>query len=74
MEAMDYYTPENRTYTMIDRTNVSFLQVPTKFIATTPSVANFTHVGPQAYSSRKAWADVAEGLEILGAQGPNLGL
>uniref|UniRef100_A0A8H7N0S9 Peptidase M14 carboxypeptidase A domain-containing protein n=1 Tax=Bionectria ochroleuca TaxID=29856 RepID=A0A8H7N0S9_BIOOC len=62
----DSYVSENRTFTMIDRTNGSVVQAPIKFISTTPSVANITRPRPEAYIIPRTWFDIAERLKILG--------
>lgn len=64
----DYYTPTERTFTMVDRNNGSVVQVPIDFYTTTPSVANITRARPEAYLIPRTWADVAERLEILGLE------
>ncbi|CAG9987564.1 unnamed protein product [Clonostachys byssicola] len=64
----DSYVSENRTFTMIDRTNGSVVQAPIKFISTTPSVANLTRPRPEAYIIPRTWFDIAERLKILGVQ------
>ncbi|KXT10417.1 hypothetical protein AC579_4405 [Pseudocercospora musae] len=62
----DYYTLENRTFTMVDRNNGSIVQVPIEFYATTPSIANLTRSRPEAYLIPRPWSSVAERLSILG--------
>jgi hypothetical protein len=64
----DSYVHENRTFTMVDINNGSVVQAPIDFIRTTPSVANLTRERPEAYLIPRAWADVAEKLEILGLE------
>lgn len=64
----DSYISENRTFTMIDRTNGSVVQAPIKFISTTPSVANLTRPRPEAYIIPRTWFDIAERLKILGLE------
>jgi hypothetical protein len=64
----DYYVPENRTFTMIDRRNGSLVQAPIEFERTTPSVANLTRARPEAYIIPRTWIDIVERLEILGLE------
>ncbi|KAF7188298.1 Carboxypeptidase 2 [Pseudocercospora fuligena] len=64
----DYYTLENRTFTMVDRNNGSIVQVPIDFYATTPSVANLTRSRPEAYLIPRTWSPVVERLQILGLE------
>ena len=64
----DYFTPTNRTFTMVDRRNGSVVQVPIDFYVSTPSVANLTRARPEAYLIPRTWADIASRLRILGLE------
>ncbi|TLD11936.1 hypothetical protein PspLS_11336 [Pyricularia sp. CBS 133598] len=69
----DYFVPENRTFTFIDRDNGSVVKAPVQWQRTTPSVANLTRARPEAYIIPRTWYEVAERLEILGLEVQRLG-
>lgn len=64
----DSFPLTQRTFTMIDNRNGSVVQAPVDFYQTTPSTANLTRARPEAYLIPRAWADVAERLEIMGVE------
>lgn len=64
----DSFPLTQRTFTMIDNRNGSVVQAPIDFYQSTPSTANLTRARPEAYIIPRAWADVAERLEILGLE------
>lgn len=64
----DSFPLTQRTFTMIDNRNGSVVQAPVDFYQTTPSTANLTRARPEAYIIPRAWADVAERLEIMGVE------
>lgn len=64
----DYSTLSKRTFTMVDSSNGSVVQVPIQFASTTPVIANLTRGRPEAYLIPVAWADLAERLRVSGLE------
>lgn len=64
----DYYTPSNRTFTMVNRETGEIEQVEIDYFETTPSVANLTRARPEAYLIPRTWSDVAARLENYGLE------
>ncbi|KAI2488013.1 carboxypeptidase 2 [Pyrenophora tritici-repentis] len=64
----DFTTRENTTYPMVDRRTAEIVQLPVEFASTTPVTANLTRTRPKGYVIPRAWADVAERLQVSGLQ------
>lgn len=64
----DTFPLTQRTFTMIDNRNGSIVQAPINYYQSTPSTPDLTRARPEAYIIPRAWADVAERLEILGLE------
>ena len=62
----DYPTPQDRTWTMVDRNSGDVVQLPVQFENNTPATANLTRSRPKAYLIPPAWADLAERLTVSG--------
>ncbi|KAJ0121970.1 carboxypeptidase [Diaporthe amygdali] len=62
----DYTTPQDRTWTMVNRYTGDVVQLPVQFESNTPAVANLTRPRPKAYLIPTAWADLAERLMVSG--------
>lgn len=62
----DYTTPQDRTWTMVNRNTGDVVQLPVQFESNTPAVANLTRPRPKAYLIPPAWADLAERLTVSG--------
>ncbi|RYP10119.1 hypothetical protein DL765_008213 [Monosporascus sp. GIB2] len=69
----DYTELSERTFTMVDSTNGSVVQVPILFESTTPATANLTRARPGAYLIPAGWADVADRLRVSGLEVEALG-
>ncbi|KAL1627521.1 hypothetical protein SLS56_006345 [Neofusicoccum ribis] len=64
----DAARPTNISWTYVDATTGSLVDVPVRFLNTTPAVANLTRARPEAYVFSRAWADVAERLRVTGVE------
>ncbi|ETN39189.1 uncharacterized protein HMPREF1541_05412 [Cyphellophora europaea CBS 101466] len=64
----DYFTPKNRTFTMVNRNTGEIEQVDIDYWVSTPSVANLTRPRPEAYLIPKTWSDVVAKLENYGLE------
>lgn len=64
----DYPREHNVTWDFMDNRNGTILNVPATFLNHTPPVVNITRSRPEAYVFSRAWAGVAERLEIMGVE------
>ncbi|KAK1978690.1 carboxypeptidase [Colletotrichum cereale] len=58
--------PTNISWQFIEAATGALVDVPARFLNTTPVVANLTRSRPKAYVFSRAWADVAERLRVTG--------
>ena len=64
----DYPTIEEREYPFVDVEAVEIVRQTVEFASTTPTNANITRMRPQAYLIPRAWADVAERMQVYGLE------
>ncbi|KAK7414957.1 hypothetical protein QQX98_006282 [Neonectria punicea] len=62
----DYPRSTNITWEFLDLASSKLVNVPVEFFNMTPVSANLTRTRPEAYLFPRAWADVAERLEVAG--------
>jgi hypothetical protein len=64
----DYARETNVTWEFMDVNNGSMIEVPALFLNHTPPIVNITRSRPEAYVFSRAWADVAERLNLMGVK------
>ncbi|KAK2041955.1 carboxypeptidase [Colletotrichum somersetense] len=60
--------PTNVSWQFIEAATGALVDVPVRFLNTTPVVAGLTRPRPAAYVFSRAWADVAERLRVAGVE------
>lgn len=58
----------NRTFTFVDTTNGSIVQVPVRYTSTQPSVANLTRTRPEGYVIPRTYTDLVSRLSDSGVE------
>ncbi|KAI2630081.1 carboxypeptidase [Xylaria nigripes] len=62
----DFQNPTKRSVSFIDVRNGSLVQIPVKWLSTTPTKANLTRARPDAYLIPRTWSELAMRLNESG--------
>ncbi|WYZ41250.1 hypothetical protein EsH8_V_000145 [Colletotrichum jinshuiense] len=65
---VDHARVTDATWDFIDARNGTVVRVPVQFRNSTPTAVDLARARPEAYVFPRAWADVAERLEVLGVE------